>query len=57
MVRKNASDLTVDQVLTWVTAVLIVGVFNWLWWVLADDQFREVFWRIGLSPMTAFGLR
>ena len=55
--RKNASDLTVDQVLIWVTAVLIVGVFNWPWWVLADNQFRDVFWRIGLSPMTAFGLR
>jgi hypothetical protein len=56
-VRKNASDLTVDQVLAWVMAVLIVGVVNWLWWVVADDQFRELFWRIGQLSMTSYGLR
>ncbi len=55
--RKNASDLTVDQVLTGVMAVLIVGVFNWPWWVVADDHLWELFWRIGPSPMTALGLR
>ena len=54
--RKNASDLTVDQVLAWVTAVLVLGAFNWLWWVVADERFRELFWRIGLS-MTSYGLR
>jgi len=56
-VRKNASYLTVDQVLTWATAVLLVGIFNWLWWVVADEQFRELFWRIGQLSMTSYGLR
>jgi hypothetical protein len=56
-VRKNASDVTVDQVLAWVTAVLVVGVFNWLWWAVADDRFRELFGRLIESPMTPLGLR
>jgi hypothetical protein len=57
VVRKNASYLTVDQVLTWVTTVLLVGILNWLWWVVADEQFRELFWRIGQLSMTSYGLR
>jgi cytochrome b561 len=57
IVRKNDSYLTVDQVLAWVMAVLIVGVFNWLWWVVADERFRELIWRIGQLSMASYGLR
>ena len=55
--RKNASDVTVDHVLAWVTAVLLFSVFNWLWWAVANDRFRDLFGRLIESPMTPLGLR
>jgi hypothetical protein len=56
-VQKNDSYLTVDQVPAWAMAGLIVGVFNWRWWVVADNRFRELFWRIGQLSMPSYGLR
>jgi hypothetical protein len=61
VVRKSVSELTVDQVVRRVMAMIVVGVFIWLWLGLrllaADDQFRELVRWITRLSMTSYGLR